>query len=73
MNDWKMFRNEQPQVGKSVLIWRSNKKHLCFNVAKLESKNGMMIWRSSSGNALKIEEKDFWYEFPALNVTETYN
>lgn len=73
MNDWKIFRNDQPPVGKSVLIWRSNKKHLNFGVAKLENKNGVMIWRSSSGNALKIEEKDCWYEFPVLQITDTYS
>lgn len=72
MNNWKIFREHQPEAGRSVLIWRSNKKHLCYCVAKLESKNGMMIWRSFSGNALKIYEKDWWYEFPLLSVTETY-
>ena len=73
MENWKCFRNEQPELGKTVLIWRSNKRHLSYAIAKLENLNGKMIWKSLSGNSLKIEEKDWWYEFPLLTIWETYS
>ena len=73
MDNWKIFREKQPEVGKTVLIWRSHRKQLRYTVAKLESYSGKMIWRSFSNNMLKIEEKDMWLEFPYVTITNTYN
>lgn len=70
--EWKKFKDEKPPIAKTILIWRSSKNHQSYGVAKLENKDGKMIWRSFSGNALKIEEKDYWLEFPSLTVSETY-
>jgi hypothetical protein len=71
--EWKIFREHQPELGRSVIVWRSNHKHLKYTIAKLENNgSGKMIWRSFSNNQLKIEEDDWWYEFPLLTITQTY-
>ena len=78
---WISCKERYPEEGKTVILWRHGPKR--YSIAFIENSvdenrwgtkevSKSIKWRSHSGNALKLDDKDFWRVFPYLSVTEEY-